>query len=411
MTFRNLFGKKILKHCITLATSVCIFTTNMPVYGTEIINPTDFQNGNDLTHFSQAYMLSDLDGHYNVFSYNVSKPLGIASLTKLMTLSIVLDEINQGHMTLNEMVTISEHALSQDGNGLKLHVGEQMSVDDLLHGMLICSSNDAAVALAERVAGSESAFVKLMNQKSASLGLNSVSFVNASGLTQYDASKNTLPDQNMMNSIELLKLTQYLLTHYPELTEITNLESWTLNSKQIVKHNTNALLETIPEVDGFKTGFTNFAGYCQVTTAHLDFGSVDTKIIDDLTHQFNSFPSEKEIVAIVLGASSKYRKNDITSTLINYAKNQCQLYLLCKDTVPMYVKDFDLPPDCGIFPTDTISLTYPKSGHIEYTIMLDPFWKKSPKFIPSMPVGKIIFYDKDQYLLSVDLILKELSQY
>lgn len=411
MTLKILFRKKRLKKYIPFVITTCILTATIPTYGAVITKPEDVKNIYDLTHFSEAFMLSDLDGHYNIFAYNASKPLGIASLTKLMTLSIILDEIEKGNLALTDVVTISDHALSQDGNGLKLHVGEQLSVDDLLHGMLICSSNDAAVALAEHIAGSESAFVQLMNQKSQSLGFDSVSFVNASGLTQYDSSKNTLPDQNMMSSTDLLKLTQYLLIHYPELTEITNLESWTLSSKQIIKHNTNALLETIPEVNGFKTGFTNFAGYCQVTTAHLDFGTVDTDVIDEITHQFNTFSSEKEVVSIVLGASSKYRKNNIATTLINYAKEQCQLYVLSKDNVPIYTKDINIPSNYGIFPRDTISMPYPKSGTIEYTIILDPLWKMNPQYTPLLPVGKIVFYDKDQYLLSVDLIIKELPQY
>ncbi|GAU78723.1 D-alanyl-D-alanine carboxypeptidase family protein [Fusibacter sp. 3D3] len=411
MTFKFLFKKTMIQKYAPLLIAFSLLSSPMLAFGSEIIKPKDVGNLYDLTHFSEAFMLSDLDGYYDIFAYNASKPLGIASLTKLMTLSIILDEIEKGHLALTDLVTISNHALSQDGNGLKLYAGEQVSVDDLLHGMLICSSNDAAVALAEHIAGSESSFVTLMNQKSKSLGFNSVSFVNASGLTQYDSSKNALLKQNMMNSADLLKLTQYLLDKYPEITDITNLESWTLNSKQIIKKNTNSLLETIPEVNGFKTGFTNYAGYCQVTTATLDFGKADTTIIDDITHQFNTFSSKKKVVSIVLGASSKYRKNNISTTLIQYAKEQCLLYALCKEDVPIFTTDIELPENYGIFPSDSISIPYPKSGNIEYTIILNPLWKISPDLTTLLPVGKIVFFDDTEYLLGVDLIIKELSPY
>ncbi len=408
MTNKPLFKQKIIKKLMLLTLTLCLLTASIPAYGDAVKKPEDVENIHELTQYSRSFILSDVDGYYNIFEYNASKPLGIASLTKLTTLSIILEELEKGNLNLTDTVTISEHALSQDGNGLKLHVGEQMSVDDLLHGMLICSSNDAAVALAEHIAGSESEFVKLMNQKAKSLDLSSVSFVNASGLTRYDSAHNTLPDQNMMSSTDLQKLTRYLLNKYPTLTEITNLENWTLSSKQIIKHNTNALLKTIPEVNGFKTGFTNFAGYCQVTTANIDFEKVNTDVIDEITHEFNDFSSEKEVVSIVLGAPSKYRKNIIATTLINYAKDQCQLYVLSKENVPVYTEAVPVPDNYGIFPSDTIAIPYPKSGNIQYTIILNPLWKMSPQFMPLLPVGKIVFYDNDQYILDVDLIIKEL---
>ncbi len=410
MSLISSFQNSIIKKGLTIAVSLSVIGTSLS-YAEAYVKPDDVENTYDLTHYSKAFLLSDVDGNYSVFSYNATQSLGIASLTKLMTLSIVLDEIENGNLSLDHMVTISAHALSQDGNGLKLHLGEQISVDDLIHGMLICSSNDAAVALAEEVAGSESAFVAKMNQKANELGLKSVSFVNASGLTDYDEAQKPLPKQNKMNSKDLLTLSQMLIKDYPELLEITDQENWTMASKQIDKKNTNALLETIPEVNGFKTGFTYYAGYCQVTTAKLNFGKANTGVIDQLTHQSNSVSAEKEIISIVLGASSKYRKNNISSTLIQYAINNCELYALTDENMPIYVDQVNLPLNYGIFPSKTISIAYPNSSNIKYAIVYNPHLELNAQNISQQSAGKIIFYDDAHYILSVDLILKELSHY
>lgn len=401
----------VIKKGLSLLIILSTFLTGTLTFADTYVKPEDLGSTYDLTHYSKAFVLTDVENNYNLFAYNISQTHGIASLTKLMTLSIVLDEIDAGHLHMDDMVMISPHALSQDGNGLKLHVGDSVSVDDLIHGMLICSSNDAAVALAEHISGSEPAFVERMNQKAKDLNLNSVSFINASGLTAYDEDDNPLPDQNKMSIKDLLLLSQRLLETHPELLEITDTESWTLDSKQVVKKNTNALLETIPEVNGFKTGFTYYAGYCQITTASIDFGKANTDVIDDLTHQFNAVSPQKDMIAIVLGASSKYRKNNISSTLIQYVKNECSLYGLTNENTPIYSNTIALPLNYGLFPSETVSIAYPSSSNIQYSIVYIPYWARSPQFTSRLPVGKIVFYDDHQYLLSVDLIIKELSHY
>lgn len=405
------------RHCSVIKKGLSLFIilstilTSALSFADSYVKPNDVGNTYDLTHYSKAFVLTDVDNNYNLFAYNISQKHGIASLTKLMTLSIVFDELDAGHLNLNDMVIISPHALSQDGNGLKLHVGDSVSVDDLIHGMLICSSNDAAVALAEHISGSEPAFVERMNQKAQDLNMKSVSFINASGLTAYDADDTPLPDQNEMNIEDLLSLSQLLLETHPELLEITDAESWMIESKQLVKKNTNTLLETIPEVNGFKTGFTYYAGYCQITTASIDFGKANTDVINDLTHQFNSVSPQKDMIAIVLGASSKYRRNNISSTLIQYVKNNCALYGLTDENTPIYTNAITLPLNYGLFPSETVSIAYPSSSNIQYSIVYNPYWARSPQFTSLLPVGKIVFYENDQYLLSVDLIIKELSHY
>ncbi len=374
-----------------------------------LIIPEDIGNLDDLKAYSKAFLLSDLTEDNSLISYNEDTKLGIASLSKLMTLNLLLEDLESGKANLTDYVTISSHALSQDGNGLKLKLGDQVSVDDLMHGMLICSSNDAAVALAEYMSGSESAFVERMNQSAKDLGLSSASFVNASGLTDYSEAKETRPNQNVMNVSDLYKLTRHLIETYPSIRDITSLQCWNFEAKQIEKNNTNLLLETIPEVNGFKTGFTNFAGYCQVTTATFDYAHVDTDIVDGMTRTFNNPSSKADIAAVVLGATSKYQKNQITTTLINYLKQNCTLFALTTDSMPIYDKTVELPEGYAIFASKDQNILYGKDKTIDYSVVYDPYWKRSPAFLDNLPIGKIIFYDGNHYLISVDLVLRQIQ--
>lgn len=198
-----------------------------------------------------------------LFEKNSNERLAPASMTKMMSLLLIFEEIDKGKIKWDEIITASEHASSMGGSQIFLKVGEKMSVLDLIKGITIASGNDATVAMAERVAGSEESFVKMMNDKAKSLGLTNTNFVNATGL---DAD-NHYSSANDMSIIakELVKhekILEFSSTYEDYLRKDTANPFWLVNTNRLVKY--------YPEIDGLKTGFTSGAGYCLTATAKKD---------------------------------------------------------------------------------------------------------------------------------------------
>ena len=244
-----------------------------------------------LASHSKSAILIERDTGQILFDKNPHEKLSPASMTKIMTLLLIMEAIESGKITMDEKVRTSEYAASMGGSQIFLEEGEEMSVDDLLKGITIASANDASVSLAERIAGSEEAFVQLMNDKVKDLGLRNTLFQNTTGLpakehysTAYDIA---------MISKELLKyemITDYTSIYEDYLRQGEENEFWLVN--------TNKLVKFYDGVDGLKTGFTNEAKYCLTATAEKN---------------------GMRAIAVVFGAeSSKDRNNDI-SQLLDYA--------------------------------------------------------------------------------------------
>ena len=209
-----------------------------------------------------------------------------ASITKLMTGYIVYKALKSGKIHLNDPVTISEKAWRTSGSKMFVKLGTPVSVEDLLMGMVVQSGNDATVALAEHVAGSEETFVKLMNQEAERLGLKSSHFTNASGL----------PDANhYMSARDIATLTRALIRDFPEHYPRYAVRSFKYNN--IDQPNRNRLLLTDSSVDGVKTGHTDSAGYCLVSSAKRG----DTRLI-----------------GVVLGAQKEKDRFQASQTLLNH---------------------------------------------------------------------------------------------
>ncbi len=179
-----------------------------------------------------------------------------ASLTKLMTAYVVFTALREGRLKMNESVMISEHAWRAEGSRTFVQVGTQVPVDVLVKGMIIQSGNDATIALAERVGGSESAFVQMMNGYAQRLGMTGTHYEDTSGLpspSHYSTAK------------DLATLSRALIRDFPEYYKIFSMREFTWNN--IRQENRNGLLERDPSVDGIKTGHTETAGYCLVSSA------------------------------------------------------------------------------------------------------------------------------------------------
>lgn len=241
------------------------------------------------------------------YSYHSDTAYAIASTTKLMTYAVVMDAVANHEITLQDVVVCSkkveELANSSDGV-IKLEEGTEITVYELLVGLLLPSSNESAYALAEYVCGTEEAFVKRMNDKALSIGLMTAEYYNCNGLPSYTDTLVPAKRQNHMSSEDMFQLSRYLLTMYPQITEITSMKKGELPSLHIEVNNSNPLLYNMPEVNGLKTGTTNKAGYCLVT-------SLQVKGTDG-AHQ---------LVTVLLGAEGAPDRGRVSELLARYGKS------------------------------------------------------------------------------------------
>ncbi len=239
------------------------------------------------------------------YQYQSGMPWPIASTSKLMTCLLALDALAAGQMSPEDLVTVSDGAqlLSASSDGvIPLTAGEQLSVRDLLLGALLPSSNECALCLAEAVAGSEETFVGMMNQKAGELGLSQAVFFNSHGLPVYTEDPVPAKRQNRMSAEDMFRMVSHLLNVYPQITEITSLQSAVLDSLGREVRNSNPLLRNIPEVTGLKTGTTNKAGACLVTSLTVDDGNM-----------------EHDLVVVVLGAEDSVERGRVSALLARYA--------------------------------------------------------------------------------------------
>ncbi len=237
-------------------------------------------------------------------------PVPIASTTKLMTFVVLMDAVKDGEISLEDTVTITEESVqlsrTQDGT-IYMETGWQVTVPDLLCGMLLRSSNECALALAIHLSGSEAAFVERMNRKAQALSLSgSAVFYNCHGLPVYTDNLAATKIQNRMTARDMFQIVSYLLRTYPEVTNITALKVTDLGSLRTTVYNTNPLLFNLPGVVGLKTGTTNMSGSCLVT-------ALEAQDAEGQTHMLTS---------IVFGAEDSATRNTLSEELLRYGM-QC----------------------------------------------------------------------------------------
>lgn len=210
---------------------------------------------------ASSYILMDASTGHVILENNATEALPPASLTKIMTAYIAIEEIISGNLSLEEEVHISEKAWRMDGSKMFVGVDTYVSVEDLLRGIIIQSGNDASVAIAEHIAGSEDAFADMMNQYAEVLGLEQSFFMNSSGLDSDEY-------YNRMSARDLALLSRASIGNHPEFYPMYAEREFTYND--IRQPNRNTLLFRDRNVDGLKTGWTDRAGYCLVTSAERD---------------------------------------------------------------------------------------------------------------------------------------------
>ena len=234
-----------------------------------------------------SFLIVDADSGYYLVEKNIDQQVEPASLTKMMTAYVAASQISGGHIAMTDQVTVSERAWRMGGSRMFIEVGNQVSVEDLLKGVIIQSGNDASVALAEHVSGTEEAFADLMNQYASELGMKDTRFTNSSGW----------PDENHYTTArDLATLARALIRDYPEIYALHAVREFTYND--IKQSNRNRLLWSDSSVDGIKTGHTESAGYCLVASSVRD---------------------GIRLVSVVMGAAGTRTRTKATQALLNYS--------------------------------------------------------------------------------------------
>jgi serine-type D-Ala-D-Ala carboxypeptidase (penicillin-binding protein 5/6) len=247
-----------------------------------------------LAEKSHSAILMEQDSGSVLYEKNSHEKLPPASMTKIMTLILIMEAIDKGKISWNDKIRVSEYAASMGGSQIFLEPGEEMRVEDMVKGIAIGSANDASVAMAEHIAGSNDSFVNMMNSKAKKLALKDTFFKNATGLPA--AGHYTSAHDMAIMGKELLKheeVTKFTGQYEDYLREDTEKKFWLVN--------TNRLVKFYPGVDGLKTGFTNEAKYCLTATANKD---------------------GMRVIAVVMGAPTPKERNAQITSMLDYAFTQ-----------------------------------------------------------------------------------------
>ncbi|MGB5627887.1 MAG: D-alanyl-D-alanine carboxypeptidase family protein [Woeseiaceae bacterium] len=247
---------------------------------------------------AKSYLVVDATTGKELASLDPDMPLAPASLTKIMTTYVVFMALKQGQVTLEDEVTVSEKAWRMPGSRMFVEVGKRVTIEDLLLGMIVQSGNDASVALAEHIAGTEGVFAQMMNQYAQQLGMHSSHFLNATGMPE---------EGHVTTARDLATLARAVIEEFPEYYPWHSIKEFTYND--IKQDNRNSLLWRDPSVDGLKTGHTEDAGYCLVASALRD---------------------GMRVISVVMGTSSTRARTDGSQALLNYAFRFFETRLLFK---------------------------------------------------------------------------------
>lgn len=289
---------------------------------------------NDITPNASGAILIDADSKQILYDKNADKKLFPASTTKIMTMIIMFEAINNKKISFDDQVTTSKYAASMGGSQVYLEEGENMSLEDMFKSIAIASANDASVAVSEYIAGSTNKFVEMMNQKAKELNLKNTHFENVTGL--HDNNHYTCPYDLAMMASYLIKIGGNKLLSVTSLYD-SYIREDTKQSFWLV--NTNKLLKLYDGVDGLKTGYTKEAGYCLVTTAKRDgqrlVGVVmkesepkkrNEEMCNLLDHGFNNY--KREII---------YKKDSIIEKHVVDKMDNLTINVVCKEDIA-YIK-------------------------------------------------------------------------
>ena len=326
---------------------------------------------------AKSYVLMDAASGQILVEQNADERLPPASLTKLMTAYIATLEINRGQIREEDLVRVSEKAWRTGGSRMFIQVGSEVSVNDLLHGVIIQSGNDASVALAEHIAGSEEAFADLMNQQADRLGLDNTQFRNATGLPH---------PEHYSSAHDMAKLARAIIYDDPQHYALYKQKEFFWNN--IRQPNRNLLLWRDPTVDGLKTGHTDEAGYCLVASAERD---------------------GQRLITAVFGTSGEEARSAETQKLLTYGFRFFETRTFYEKgqalTRARVWKGAENEIEAGLRENLTLTVPRGRSQQLQATLQLDR--QLMAPIEQGAVIGKVEVRDGDKVIHTADLIALE----
>jgi D-alanyl-D-alanine carboxypeptidase (penicillin-binding protein 5/6) len=313
-----------------------------------------------------------------LYEKNSDVPLPPASITKVMTLLIAFEAIEQGLVDWNDDVSISEKAWRMEGSKMFLQVGDKVKLGDIITGISVVSANDGCVALAEHLYGSENAFVNVMNQRAKELGMTNSTFKNSSGLPS---------EGHVMSAKDIAILSRFIIENYPEILELESQREFTYNN--IRQFNRNPLLGVFEGADGLKTGWTEEAGYCLVGTAKQD---------------------DIRMISVVLNTKSEQERFETSQELLTYGFRNFKKadFVEAGEIIETLNVKNGTKETVSLVANDSISLVIPVSREkdIEIITSFDDETVKAPVKKGEV-LGKVEVVLDDKVLASSDLSASE----
>ena len=279
---------------------------------------------------AKSWLLMDAATGTVLESGNEHERLAPASVTKVMTLLLIMEAIDSGQIGWGDTVTASETAAAKGGSQVFLKAGETMTVEDMVKSIAVSSANDCACAMAEHLCGSEAAFVERMNQRAAELGMGDTNFVNCTGLDDgADAG------EHRTSAHDIALMSRELLTRHPDIKKYTTIWMDSIRGGTFGLSNTNKLVRFYPGCTGLKTGFTSGAGYCLSASAERD---------------------GMELIAVAMGSETSQKRNDACRGMLDYGFANFAHY------TPVLPQDTFVPVELGT--AEQVTVTLPESAPI-----------------------------------------------
>lgn len=346
--------------------TIALLTNSLHVYA---ITPPELDNS--------AYVLMDYQTGEILAQHNPTEPLPPASLTKMMTSYIIEKKLLKGELQEDEPVLMSENAWcrgSSQQSCMYVPVNKTAPVIDMLRGIIIQSGNDASIAMAEYISGSESSFAQLMNEEAQALGMTNSHFINATGMPA---------DGHVASAMDLAKLAKAIISHSNKYYDIYSEKEFTYNG--ITQGNRNALLLTDPTVDGLKTGHTNAAGYCLVASSNRN---------------------GMRLISVIMGAKSMQARADQSRELLNWGFGHFTHAILAPkgqfvQTVPVW---FGTTEQVQLATASDLSVLTTKNAQGKLTTAVDIKPNLEAPIAKGQVVGKIYAVQDGKTVASSDVI-------
>ena len=331
----------------------------------------------DLAVAGKSACLMDVATGTVLYEHNSHEPLAPASVTKVMTMLLIMEAIDSGKIRWEDTVTASEAAAAKGGSQIYLKVGETMSVSDMVKSIAVSSANDCACAMAEHIAGSESAFVDLMNSRAKELGMNDTHFVNCTGLDDDENAR-----EHLTSAYDIALMSRQLLKYHPDIKKFTTIWMDTVRDGAFGLANTNKMVRFYSGCTGLKTGFTSGAGYCLSASAERD---------------------GLELIGVVMGCETSAQRFSACKSMLDYGFANFALVKPDSSAAPVPVK-LGLQPEVTAVPGEETLLLIDKAQRSSISTQVALEESVTAPVSQGQRLGKLTIRAGEQILAQVPMV-------